>query len=87
MKMNLAPLKEPMADGGLNRPAPVDEPKRYRRLEFNELVSVGDFVKGKDDAFEPWDGPRGFQAGSFVEPIYRQESRRPGALKKAKNNN
>jgi len=87
MKMNLAPLKQPATSGETDRPVPTDDTKRFRRLKFNELVSVGDYVAGKDNQFEPWDGPRGFQAGSFVMPIYRPQGRRSPTAKKAKNNN
>ena len=87
MKMNLAPLKQPATSGSIASPTPISDTKRFRRLEFNELVSVGDYVIGKDNAFEPWDGPRGFQAGSFVMPIYRRDSARPRTGKKLKNNN
>ncbi len=47
-------------------------PKHFRLLKQNELVSVGDFVSNNHEGFEPWVGPSGFQAGSFVKPIYRQ---------------
>lgn len=87
MKMNLAPLKTPATSGDTAPPVPTDDTKRFRRLKFNELVSVGDYVAGKDNQFEPWDGPRGFQAGSFVQPIYRPHGRRAAASKKAKNSN
>jgi len=57
------------------------EPKGFRRLKFNELVSIGDFVQNESCDLEPWDGPRGFQAGSFVKPIYRPERKRSIAPK------
>jgi hypothetical protein len=47
--------------------------KRFRRLKWNELVSSGDFVPNLEAGVEPWEGPSGFQAGSFLKPIYRQE--------------
>jgi len=87
MKMNLAPLPKPTTSGDTERMARTDDTKRFRRLKFNELVSVGDYVAGKDNQFEPWDGPRGFQAGSFVQPIYRAQGRRSATSKKAKNSN
>ena len=67
-------------EGGLEIPAPelvavtIDgtTTKHFRRLKQNELVSVGDFVSDNHEGFEPWVGPSGFQAGSFVKPIYRQ---------------
>jgi len=85
--MNLAPLEQPATSGDTDRPAPTDEAKRFRRLKFNELVSVGDYVAVNENQFEPWDGPRGFQAGSFVQPIYRPHGRRSATSKKAKNTN
>ena len=51
----------------------IAEPKGFRRLKFNELVSLGDFVHDDSLGLQPWDGPRGFQAGSFVKPIYRPQ--------------
>ncbi len=87
MKMNLAPLKKPVTNNAADRTAATDDTKRFRRLKFNELVSVGDYVAGKDNQFELWDGPRGFQAGSFVQPIYRPHGRRSPTVKKAKSTN
>jgi hypothetical protein len=85
--MNLVPLNQPATGGGPDHPATSEDSKLFRRLKFNELVSVGDFVAGKDNQFEPWDGPRGFQAGSFVKPIYRRNGRQPRATKRPKYNN
>jgi hypothetical protein len=48
-------------------------PKRFRRLRWNELVSIGDFVTNEQRQFEPWVGPGGFRADMFVKPIYRRE--------------
>lgn len=47
-------------------------PGRFRRLKWNERVRDGDFVKDNREGFEPWDGPRGFRADSFVKQIYRR---------------
>jgi hypothetical protein len=71
-------------EGGLAEPVPgrgevppsEPVPKGYRRLEWNELVSAGDFVAGKDGGVEPWEGPPGFRAGSFVKTIYRRNRSR-----------
>ena len=85
MKMNLAPLAKPNAGEVSNESSPTGESQGFRLLKFNELVSVGDYVIGKDNGFEPWDGPRGFQAGSFVQPIYRRDGARSQAAKKSNN--
>jgi hypothetical protein len=58
----------------VNKPEAISSagiPKGFRRLKWNEVVSRGDFVVGDDLEFEPWEGPRGFQADSFLKPIYR----------------
>lgn len=52
-------------------------PKSFRRLKWNELVQVGDFVVHQLRGFELWEGPSGFRADSFVKPIYRRDRRRP----------
>ena len=57
-------------------------PKRYRRLKWNELVSLGDFVADKHRRFEPWEGPSGFRADAFLKPIYRRDESRSTATKK-----
>jgi hypothetical protein len=46
--------------------------KHFRRLKPNELVSHGDFVQDGHSGFEPWEGPGGFRADSFVKAIYRK---------------
>jgi len=51
---------------------PAGENGCLRRLGFNERVSVGDFVMNAQNKFEPWEGPNGFRADSFVKPIYRR---------------
>ena len=48
-------------------------PKRFRRLKWDEMVSPGDFVTNGQRGFEPWEGPSGFRAGSFLKPIYRRD--------------
>jgi hypothetical protein len=55
--------------------------KGFRRLKWNELVSVGDFVADEHRGFELWEGPGGFRADAFVKPIYRQEESRSTAAK------
>lgn len=51
----------------------ADIPKGFRRLKRDELVSHGDFMADKQRGLEPWVGPSGFRADSFVKPIYRQD--------------
>jgi hypothetical protein len=80
MKLNLATSDR--EENGTAVEAP--EPKGFRRLKFNELVSEGDFVQDETRGMQPWDGPRGFQAGSFVKPIFRTERRRTSVAKKRK---
>lgn len=59
-------------------PAKAHLPKRFRLLKWDEMVRLGDFVSNEDQRLEPWEGPSGFQADSFVKPIYRRDkSRRP----------
>ena len=52
--------------------------KCLRRLKWNELVSRGDFVMDEHQDFEPWEGPSGFRADSFLKPIYRMRKHRLG---------
>jgi hypothetical protein len=62
-------------------------PERFRRLKWNEVVCRGDFVAGEHRAFEPWEGPGGFRADTFVKPIYRRKETgrfRPTATRKSK---
>jgi len=58
--------------------------QHFRRLKWNELVSRGDFVTDGHQGFEPWEGPGGFRADSFVKPIYRRDESRSNAAKKSK---
>jgi hypothetical protein len=70
-------------------PAIVSVPERFRRLEWNEVVSPGDFVADKRLGLQPWEGPGGFRAGSFAGPIYRKEETerfRPSGTRKTKRN-
>jgi hypothetical protein len=57
-------------------------PKDFRRLQGNELVSVGDFVADELRGLEPWEGPNGFRADSFVKAIYRRNNGQSHATKK-----
>jgi hypothetical protein len=57
-------------------------PEHFRRLKWNELVSRGDFVASEHQGFEPWEGPGGFRADSFVKPIYRRDASHSTAIKK-----
>jgi hypothetical protein len=54
----------------------VREPGRFRRLKWNELVCLGDFVADGRRGFKLWEGPSGFRANSFVKPIYRPDEGR-----------
>ena len=56
--------------------------KRFRRLKWNELVSLGDFVVDEHRRFEPWEGPSGLRADAFLKPIYRRDESRSTATKK-----
>jgi hypothetical protein len=58
-------------------------PKEFRLLKWNELVSRGDFVTNELEEFEPWEGPAGFRADSFVKAIYRRLKRQTAGAKKA----
>ena len=78
-----AATKSPPTGRNGNRPRAATKAggvKLFRRLKPNEMVRAGDFVAGKRDSFEPWDGPAGFLADAFVMPIYRRNgSRRPAS--------
>ena len=58
--------------------------QHFRRLKSNELVSHGDFVGDAQRGFEPWEGPGGFRADAFVQPIYRQNGKPSPATNKSK---
>lgn len=58
--------------------------RHFRRLKSNELVSHGDYVSNAQQGFELWEGPGGFRADAFVQPIYRLNGKRPGATRKPK---
>lgn len=45
--------------------------KHFRRLKWHERVISGDFIVNENRAFEPWDGPLGFRADTFLKPVYR----------------
>jgi hypothetical protein len=57
---------------------------RFRRLKWNERVSLGDFVRNEHRRFELWQGPGGFRADSFVKPIYRRNESHSTATKQLK---
>jgi hypothetical protein len=50
-------------------------PVWLRRLRSKELVTAGDYVKDDEGKYEPWEGPRGFQAASFCREVYRPEGK------------
>ena len=54
----------------------------FRRLAWNELVKRGDYVEDGKSGFEPWVGPTGFHADSFIKVIYRKYSPRSKAVLK-----
>jgi hypothetical protein len=62
--------------------APAVVPSGLRRLKWNEVVSRGDFVSDGRQGFEPWEGPGGFRADSFVKAIYRKYARVATRLRK-----
>jgi hypothetical protein len=71
----------------MNKPAAFAKtrvPKGLRRLNSNELVSPGDFVRNEHQGIDPWEGPSGFRADSFVKPIYRLDGNRVATSKKGK---
>jgi hypothetical protein len=51
----------------------TDNSKTLRRVKWDEVVRQGDFVIA-GNGFEPWEGPTGFRADSFLKPIYRRQS-------------
>ena len=63
--------------------ASADGAKHFRRLKADELVSHGDFVADGRRGFEPWEGPGGFRADSFVKAIYRKLTQRPTRVRKS----
>ena len=48
-----------------------------RTLKWNERVQRGDLVADGRHGFEPWEGPSGFRADTFIKTIYRRNNRRP----------
>jgi hypothetical protein len=71
----------------VNRPEPAataEFPEAFRLLNWNEVVSRGDFVRNAQRGFELWDGPAGFQADSFLEPIYRKRKNGSPTTKSSK---
>jgi len=63
---------------------PVKVPKNFRRLKCHEVVNRGDYMESEHQGFEPWEGPGGFRADTFVKPIYRRQAcQQTGAGKSA----
>jgi hypothetical protein len=63
----------------MNKPELTPEatdPKHFRRLKSNELVTRGDFVLNDQQEYDLWEGPLGFRADAFVRPIYRPDEAR-----------
>jgi len=63
--------------------APAEAVKNFRRLRWNELVTRGDWVVDEQRGFELWEGPGGFHADAFVNPIYRKKYQRSAGAKKS----
>jgi hypothetical protein len=57
-------------------------PNRVRALKSNELVTTSDFILNQNKKLEPWEGPSGFQADSFIKPIDREDECRVSANQK-----
>jgi hypothetical protein len=64
-----------------NNPGSNVSPDRLRPLKWNELVRPGDFVEDGQKGFQPWEGPGGFRAASFVKKIFRLCRRPSGGIK------
>jgi len=58
-------------------------PNGLRLLKWNEVVKRGDFVRDGRQGFEPWVGPSGFRADTFVKQIYRRLGHPPVGGKKS----
>jgi hypothetical protein len=52
--------------------APAVVSAGLRPLKWNERVCRGDYVEDGNQGFEPWAGPAGFRADSFVKQVYRR---------------
>ena len=65
-------------------PSGTDVSADLRRLEWDEVVTRGDFVGDELHGFELWEGPTGFRADAFVKPIYRRGGTPPVTAKKSK---
>lgn len=57
--------------------------ERFCPLKWDERVQRGDFVQDGQKGFEPWVGPAGFRADTFVKQIYRRLRSRPTSASKA----
>jgi len=85
--------RERTADGAAKSMLPTGEPEalpgvgvpeHFRRLKSNEVVCHGDLVADERLGLEPWEGPGGFRADTFVKPIYRRNKSRLTTTKKLK---
>jgi hypothetical protein len=56
---------------------PAIVPDNFRRLDQDEVVARGDFVKDEVLGLQPWEGPAGFRANAFLKPIYRARKKNP----------
>ncbi len=57
--------------------------RTLRRVKSDEVVRQGDFVVA-GNGFEPWEGPSGFRANSFLKPIFRALAVPAGTSEKTK---
>jgi len=63
---------------------PTDVPKDFRRLKWNEVVSSGDFIANAQQGFDLWEGPSGFRASTFLNPIYRKQPAQTAGIKRSR---
>ena len=63
---------------------PTDVPKDFRRLKWDEVVSSGDFIANAQQGFDLWEGPSGFRASTFLNPIYRKQPTPPAGTKRSR---
>jgi hypothetical protein len=84
MKLKTEPARVMPRKRRLEAATETGVPKGMRRLKWNELVHVGDFVADERRGIETWEGPSGFRADSFEKAIYRQNESLAPATKKSK---
>jgi hypothetical protein len=55
---------------------------QLRPLQWHERVNRGDFLAAEPGGFEPWEGPTGFRADTFVKQVYRRLKKPAAEAKK-----